>query len=187
MRGLPHAAREPSRKRRTAGAAGATGLADRRKAKETLIGALLKGWSEERVSERAHAFPIGRLVNPRAVERIRRHHAEGHRVVVVTASPELFVRPWAAGLGIDSVIGTRLEVADGVLTGRFAGANCHGPEKVARLAAFLGRVDGLTFHAYGDSSGDRELLALAESPGFRSFHGRHHRIAGLTAFLRALA
>ena len=51
------------------------------------------------------------------------------------------------------------------LTGRMAGPNCRGPEKVARLEEWLAaRCDGEPAHvfAYGDSAGDRDLLARAD-------------------------
>ncbi|MGA1052242.1 MAG: haloacid dehalogenase-like hydrolase, partial [Ilumatobacteraceae bacterium] len=64
---------------------------------------------------------------------------------------------------------TRLEIGgDGACTGRLDGPNCRGAEKVRRLTDWL-ESDGLglgevTLWAYGDSSGDRELLAAAQHP-----------------------
>ena len=70
--------------------------------------------------------------------RIRWHVAEGHRVVIVSASYEHYVRVLADHLGLDGVAATRLAVgADGRLTGDLDGPNCRGPEKVARLHAWL--------------------------------------------------
>jgi phosphatidylglycerophosphatase C len=104
----------------------------------------------------------GRL-RPRALARIAEHRAAGHRIVVVSASPEVYLTPLGEDLDLDAVLATRLEVAeDGRLTGRMLGPNCRGPEKVARLEAWLdGRAPGRLW-AYGDSSGDRELLARAD-------------------------
>ena len=41
--------------------------------------------------------------------------------------------------------------------------NCRGPEKVNRLLARFGAKPDVLY-AYGDSSGDRDLLALADHP-----------------------
>ena len=103
-------------------------------------------------------------VRPDVRARVDWHRAEGHELVLVSASPELYVAPIGRRLGFDAVLATRLEVdAAGRLTGRLLGANCRGPEKVARLREWRG--DGLTLaYAYGDSSGDREMLALAGTP-----------------------
>jgi phosphatidylglycerophosphatase C len=68
---------------------------------------------------------------------------------------------------VDDALGARLAVDDrGVLTGALDGPNCRGTEKVVRLHEWLGaHVGGRTaveLIAYGDSSGDRELLADAD-------------------------
>ena len=108
------------------------------------------------------------LLRADMVARLRWHVEQGHRVVIVTASYEHYVRVVAKVLGDVDVVGTRLEVADGRCTGRLDGANCRGPEKLRRLEAWM-RANGLdrndvTLYAYGDSSGDRELLAAADHP-----------------------
>lgn len=112
---------------------------------------------------------IGTALRDDVVGRIRWHLAEGHQVVIVSASYEHYVRVVAEHLGIHGVAATRLEVDDdGVLTGRLLGPNCRAAEKVVRLDEWLaGRGldrDTITLWAYGDSAGDRELLAAADHP-----------------------
>ncbi len=108
-------------------------------------------------------------LRPDTVQRIRWHLAEGHHVVIVSASYERYVHVVAEHLGVHGVAATRLEVgADGMLTGRLVGLNCRAAEKVVRLDAWLaGRGldrSQVTLWAYGDSAGDRELLAVAHHP-----------------------
>jgi phosphatidylglycerophosphatase C len=113
-----------------------------------------------------------RLFRPDAIRTWRRWQAEGARLVIVTASPESIVAPFARGLGADLLIGTRLVFDDkDRFTGALDGANCRGPEKVARLKAAFGN-DVTLEAAYGDSEGDNEMLALAETPGMKVFGGR---------------
>jgi phosphatidylglycerophosphatase C len=102
-------------------------------------------------------------LRPDVRARVDWHRTEGHELVLVSASPELYVAPIGRRLGFDEVLATRLEVDPaGLLPGRLLGANCRGPEKVARLRQW--RSDGLVVaYAYGDSAGDREMLALAAS------------------------
>lgn len=95
------------------------------------------------------------------------HRERGDTVVLVSASFEVYLRPLAELLGADDVLAARLEVGpDGRLTGLLAGPNCRGPEKVVRLHAWLdehaGGRTGAHVTAYGDSAGDRELLADAD-------------------------
>lgn len=113
-----------------------------------------------------------RLLRPDAVQVWKRWQARGARLVIVTASPESIVAPFARGLGADLLIGTRLAFDDADrVTGAFDGANCRGPEKVARLKEAFG--DDVELEAaYGDTDGDREMLALALEPGFKVFGGR---------------
>ena len=99
---------------------------------------------------------------PEIVERIRWHQDEGHEVVIVSASLRAYLDPVVEHLGLDGVCAVELEVDDdGRLTGHMAGPNCRGPEKVARLTEWLGGDEPDRLWAYGNSSGDRELLAAA--------------------------
>jgi phosphatidylglycerophosphatase C len=103
------------------------------------------------------------------VARLRWHQSSGHQVVFVSASFGAYLRPLAGHLGVDGVLCTELVVGDdGLLTGELAGANCRGAEKVRRLHAWLdehhGGRDHVELWAYGDSPGDRELLAGADHP-----------------------
>jgi phosphatidylglycerophosphatase C len=111
------------------------------------------------------------LLRPDAVQTWKRCQAEGARMVIVTASPESVVAPFAQGLGCDLLIGTRLAFdARDRATGGFDGPNCRAEEKVVRLRAAFG-PDVRLAAAYGDTSGDTAMLALADEPGFRVFKG----------------
>ena len=105
-------------------------------------------------------------VTDQAIGRIRWHRSRGHEVVLVSASLHVYLAPFGRRVGFDAVLATGLEVgADGRLTGELEGANVRGEEKVARLRQWLG-VDACELWAYGDSDGDRELLAAADH-GYR--------------------
>nr|WP_316627520.1 HAD-IB family hydrolase [uncultured Brevundimonas sp.] len=89
--------------------------------------------------------------------------------VIVTASPVTTVAPFAQRLGAEGLLGTEFVFdAEDRITGEFAGPNCRGAEKVRRLKAAYG--DTMTLAAaYGDTSGDTEMLAMAQEAGFRVF------------------
>lgn len=148
----------------------AAGRVERDTVKDALLLGLLAGRHACDVREAGEAYAAflvehGRL-RPDTVGRLDDHRAAGHRVVLVSASPEVYLTPLGERLGVDAVLATALGVgADGRLTGRMAGRNCRGPEKVARLEAWLaGDGPGAGFlYAYGDSDGDRELLARADA------------------------
>jgi phosphatidylglycerophosphatase C len=112
------------------------------------------------------------MLRPDALEAWRRHHREGARMVIVTASPEAVVAPFAAALGAHLLIGSRLVYdADDRVGAGLDGLNCRGPEKVRRLRETLGPDVRFTA-AYGDTDGDREMLALAEEGFMRPFTAR---------------
>lgn len=117
-------------------------------------------------------FVYDHWLRPDTVERLDGHRASGDAVVLVSASFEIYLRPLGQLLGVDDVLATRLMERDGVATGALDGMNCRGPEKVRRLHAWLDRTLGAAAEgrgradarvvAYGDSAGDRELLADAD-------------------------
>ncbi len=108
------------------------------------------------------------LLRPKALNAIAWHQAEGHKVYIVTASAENWVAPWSETIGVHC-LGSRLEVKDGRVTGLLTGRNCNGDEKVCRIREAVHLTTFETVYAYGDSSGDREMLALAQHRGFRAF------------------
>jgi phosphatidylglycerophosphatase C len=140
--------------------------------KMALFRSRFEGMGVEGYRERAGRFARHRvpaLLRASALDCLRRHQALGHHVVVVTASFSDWVAPWAAQLGIDEVIASQAEVRDGRLTGRMEGSNCHGPEKLRRLLARYPERGSYVLYAYGDSRGDRELLAAADHSFYRRF------------------
>jgi len=95
-----------------------------------------------------------------------------HERVIVTASPEILVRPLGEMIGADRIVGTRLAFSpDGRLTSKLDGANCRGAEKVRRLHEVYG--DGLDLDlAFGDTSGDKAMLKAARHGYYRVFTGK---------------
>lgn len=110
------------------------------------------------------------LMRPAGVEKIRSLLQDDCQVVVVSASVENWVRPFFGDLS-DAIqfLCTRVEVKDGVLTGRFLTKNCFGKEKVARLRTLYPDRRAIELTAYGDSRGDREMLDYANEGYYRPF------------------
>jgi phosphatidylglycerophosphatase C len=107
-------------------------------------------------------------LRPDTVQRLQWHHDQGHQVVLVSASYEMYLRPLGALLGVDEVLATRLEVIGERCTGELEGQNCRGQEKLRRLyewmALAIGERSEVELWAYGDSPGDRAMLAAADHP-----------------------
>lgn len=148
---------------------------DRGRLKARAIGEFLGGMDEETLAgaaERYAGWAWQRLMRPDALNCWRDWQRADIQLVIVTASPESIVAPFARRLGADRLIGSRLAFDErGQVLGTLVGLNCRGREKVTRLQAEFGA--GLVVEAaYGDSDGDREMLAIARQPGYRVFTGR---------------
>jgi phosphatidylglycerophosphatase C len=153
-------------------AVAARGAPGRDAFKVALVGRLFRGWPAARLDElgRAYVPTLVAALRAESRERLDWHRRRGHAVVIVSASLGAYLRPLADRLGIDDALAVEL-VADaaGTLTGEVVGGlNNRGPEKVARLEAWLDARFGpgadVELWAYGDSSGDAELLAIADHP-----------------------
>jgi len=109
------------------------------------------------------------LLMPLALSVFRRHIERGHDVYIVTASLKDWVEPWASKHGVP-VIGSELETAGGLLTGRLRGANCRGPEKPRRIIEAVDLKNRGKIYAYGNSSGDKEMLLMADEKVYNWDH-----------------
>lgn len=103
------------------------------------------------------------------MQRVDEALRRGCKVVVISASIDNWVRPFFQGREGIEIAGTQIEVVDGKLTGRFLTRNCYGSEKVARLLELYPDRKSYRLVAYGDSRGDRELLAYADEAHYREF------------------
>ena len=135
--------------------------------KVALLRQLFRGREAAWLHDQAAGFAETLLARfrPDMVERVAWHRAEGHELVIVSAGLAAYLVPFAAAEGFDHVIAVELaEGDDGRLTGELVGPNVRGPEKAVRLQAWLDGDEPEHLWAYGNSSGDTELLAVADSP-----------------------
>ncbi|WP_019594327.1 HAD-IB family hydrolase [Thioalkalivibrio sp. ALM2T] len=166
-----------------------TGLALKRlsnqDAKEAVLTRMLAGETLAHLQACGREFAeqrLDRLLRPAGMRRLQSHQANGDTCVLVSASLDLWLQPWAERHGIQAVVSSRLAVDDaGRVTGRLDGTNCRGAAKPAAVAAWLATlppeepVDLAA--AYGDSAADRPMLELARSGyllrlgRFRTVHG----------------
>lgn len=145
---------------------------DRGVIKAAAVREFLKGVTRTQLETDARAFAeatAARLLRPDALRVWGEWRERRAELVIVTASPEILVAPFARGLGAHRLIGTRMafDAADRV-AGHFEGENCRGAEKVRRLREAYGDEIALRA-AYGDTSGDAQMLELAEEKGYRVF------------------
>ncbi|CAD1789852.1 HAD-IB family hydrolase [Xanthomonas arboricola pv. juglandis] len=128
-------------------------------------------FSDRRLDEvAAHGADFARTALPgvlraEVMQRIDWHQAQGHEVVLVSASLDLYLQPWCAQHDL-SLICNKLEHHAGVLSGRYAEGDC-GPRKAAQIRLRYDLSQYECVHAYGDSREDKPMLALAQQRWYR--------------------
>lgn len=116
-------------------------------------------------ARRHAATTLARHVHGPARAEIERLKQAGARLVLATASPDIYVAELARGLGFDDVVCTRVgHDGAGVCTGRLDGANCYGPEKKRRVDAYLAGI-GATWGDVAFYSDHHSDLCLLEAAG----------------------
>jgi len=104
--------------------------------------------------------------------RLAKHKQAGHCCVMVSASPDIYLKRVSQQLGFDALLCTEMALVDSRLTGLMKTPNCHGEQKVLRLKAWMAghfgaAADGAVLYAYGDTAGDKPMLRLAQHAWYR--------------------
>ncbi len=97
---------------------------------------------------------------------VDKHRAQGHKLLVITATNRFITAPIVALYGIDNLIATTPELINNRYTGKIVGVPCFQSGKVTLLNDWLTQTDesleGSYF--YSDSHNDLPLLQLVENP-----------------------
>lgn len=145
------------------------------KAKQQIFAHLFAGMRIEKFDAlcRGFAEENQHLLRPKGITLMHEALVAGAQVFIVSASIDNWVRPFfdIRNLKGVQVLGTQIEVEDGKLTGRFKSNNCYGKEKVHRIAEALKSFERSEYEieAFGDSRGDKEMLAFADKGHFKPF------------------
>lgn len=145
------------------------------KAKQQIFAHLFAGMCIEKFDAlcRGFAEENQHLLRPKGITLVHEALVAGAQVFIVSASIDNWVRPFfdIRNLKGVQVLGTQIEVEDGKLTGNFKSNNCYGKEKVHRIAEALKSFERSEYEieAFGDSRGDKEMLAFADKGHFKPF------------------
>lgn len=125
------------------------------------------GWQPQDLTRLIDEFvqqDILPIVYSEARARLNWHQAQGHRVVIVSATGEHLVKPIARALGVEHAIGIMLECCDGVYNGATHGVYSYQEGKLTRLQDWLDeqQLTPSLSYAYSDSLNDLPLLQYAD-------------------------
>lgn len=141
-------------------------------AKQKFLTAICGGASRKALADYSADFAalvVKTGLLPGAVASIEQHRARGDRLILITASLDLYVDAIARHLAFDDVIASKVAwrmAGDlgATLNGRLDGENCYSANKVERLKAVLSSdKSDMQIVAYSDHSSDLPLLAFADS------------------------
>jgi len=148
-------------------------LLSRQKTKEKILTFFFKRWPVDEFKKWGNLYAAEKLdkfINPEAYEKLKWHQLQGHRCLIVSASIDVYLLPWAANHGLEGVLASEPNIDElGQVTGELKGQNCWGAEKQRRLLEYAGPRDHYKLYAYGDSRGDRELLEMADHSFIKKF------------------
>jgi HAD superfamily hydrolase (TIGR01490 family) len=143
-------------------------LLDRRLFNELLYSAY-EGMSEDRIvllADEVFDNVLRPSLFPAARSLVDKSHKAGHEVVFVSGALDAIVRRLADYLGGGDVIANRLEMKDGIATGKLLAPVVAGPEK-ARIVRDHARAHGYDLDecfAFSDSYSDVPMLSVVGHP-----------------------
>lgn len=132
------------------------------RAKCAMLGLLFRGLSEGRAAtaiERA-AELLQRDRRPQVIDALRRCATRGDRVLVVSASPGVFLRRALADLPVE-VVATEFAIERGTFSGSMVGDVCFGDAKVPAIRSLVG-PNTIIAEAWSDSLHDRSMMQMAQ-------------------------
>jgi phosphatidylglycerophosphatase C len=144
---------------------------DRGVLKSRIIRAVMGGDSRLQIDAWSDAFADSlmrrRMFRPAALAVLEAHRAAGDHLVLLSASPDLYVPRIGKLLGFERSICTELRWRDAGsaaarLDGTLATANRRGEEKTACLMRLRADYPGLTVVAYGNSDSDLPHMRRAD-------------------------
>jgi phosphatidylglycerophosphatase C len=138
---------------------------DRGAVKGAAVHAILGGATRDSLDRWTDRF-VGALLPhglfEEALAAIEKHRQAGDRLLLMSASTDIYVPRIGKLLGFDEVICTQVRWrADGRLDGHLSSLNCRGEEKQRCLAAVVARDRPERIYAYGNSSSDLAHMKLA--------------------------
>lgn len=138
---------------------------DRGALKAAWIAAMMGGCTRDEVDAWTARFVpqlIERGLFSQARQALEKHRSAGDYLVLLSASPDLYVPAIGRALGFAETICTEVGWARGHLTGELTSPNRRGAEKARCLAALRERHPQLPVIAYANAASDLAHLALAD-------------------------
>ncbi|WP_201509693.1 HAD family hydrolase [Psychrobacter alimentarius] len=146
-----------------------TGILSASSIRQQIVYIGLKGFSKRCLEtlgkNHANEF-LSNVVRANALDRIQWHLDSGDRVIIVSASLDVYLKPWCDKIGVE-LICSQLDNKGDILTGKYHKGDCTGAEKVRRVESLIDLKAYEKIYAYGDTKEDDELLQIADEKYFQ--------------------
>ncbi|WP_111860357.1 HAD-IB family hydrolase [Acinetobacter sp. CFCC 10889] len=109
---------------------------------------------------------IPKVIRGNAMERIEWHKAQGDRIVIVSASIDLYLKPWCEKHKLE-LLCSEVESINGVLTGKYQNKDCSGMVKKERILKNYDLSSYKEIYVYGDTIEDNDMLSLGTIKFYR--------------------
>jgi phosphatidylglycerophosphatase C len=115
------------------------------------------------ISQKFVEHKLEKHLRNNVLDRLKWHQKHNHITVLISASLDIYINPWAKKFNFSFVESTKLEKHKNIYTGKINGNNCYGIEKVNRLEnIFQKTFSNYHTYGYGDSVGDKFFIDLCD-------------------------
>lgn len=147
-------------------------LAEAERVKKNFVSSILKGEKEKNIQQKAASFfeeNYPSILREKALNFIQNIDRNNSECYLVTASLDIWVKPFSEKLNL-KLLSTQAKFEHGIYIGEFATKNCNGIEKVNRIKEVIKNQSFNKIIAFGDTSGDKEMLVWADEGHYKFFH-----------------
>lgn len=147
-------------------------LLEAEKVKKSFISSILKGQSKAKIEKKSQEFfdqYYPEIFRENALDFIKNIDYSQTDCYIVSASLDIWVKPFAEKFKMN-LIATKAEFKNDIFTGNFVGKNCNGLEKVNRIKEEISDKKYDKTIAFGDTSGDQQMLDWAIEGQYKFFH-----------------
>ncbi|MFX0548839.1 HAD-IB family hydrolase [Hathewaya histolytica] len=155
---------------------------DEKKTKE-IFTRFIRGIREEDMEDIVKEFyekVLCRIIYKDSIDMIAKLKKEGCKVILISASPEFYLKSLYNIKEVDKIIGTRISKKDGIYQNKLEGENCKGEEKVRRLKSYIKEknidVDFKNSYMFSDSLADLPLFKLVGKPYLINYNKKYDDI-----------
>jgi len=124
----------------------------------------IKGLKEEEIELLAKEYfenKIKHKIIESTLECLRKLKSCGYKTIIISGGYECYIKKFAESFDCDEVIATEIEIVDGIVTGKIAGLDCMGVNKIYKLNEVIDIQDIHYDESYTFSDHDSDIYIFS--------------------------